>query len=326
MIQSQQTHRPPLRSVLEAYVNITAATYTAKAGDRVIGVNRAGAVTVTLPTAEVRRGRVYTVKDESGAASSNNITVATEGSETIDGSATDVINVNYESKSYYSDGTNWFILPVTPDTNTQNTYEAPGFTLGASNVEGTGNSIRSGATIALFDATDPSTQAHGDAAAVGAASVAARRDHKHAMPAAGSDISARVTDASAQTISDNTSTAVNFDQEDFDTDGMHDNVTNNTRLTAKTAGKYIIVGILSFLNTNAAGARGAKLRINGATVIAQQNQQPDSTNDDHDLQVSAIYNFAVNDYVELIASLDAAGASIDIVNGNHSLAMAKVLG
>ena len=38
---------------------------------------------------------------------------------------------------------------------------------------------------ALFDATDPSTQAFGDSAAVGSAMVAARRDHKHAMPTAG---------------------------------------------------------------------------------------------------------------------------------------------
>lgn len=36
---------------------------------------------------------------------------------------------------------------------------------------------------ALFDATVPSTQAFGDAAATGSAAVSARRDHKHAMPA-----------------------------------------------------------------------------------------------------------------------------------------------
>lgn len=37
---------------------------------------------------------------------------------------------------------------------------------------------------ALFDATNPSTQAYGDSADTGSAAVAARRDHKHAMPAA----------------------------------------------------------------------------------------------------------------------------------------------
>jgi hypothetical protein len=39
-------------------------------------------------------------------------------------------------------------------------------------------------TPLTFDATSPSTQAFGDAAAVGAATTAARRDHKHAMMAA----------------------------------------------------------------------------------------------------------------------------------------------
>ena len=49
MVQPQETHRPPLRTVLESYVSVTGATYAAKAGDRLIGVNRAGTVTVTLP-------------------------------------------------------------------------------------------------------------------------------------------------------------------------------------------------------------------------------------------------------------------------------------
>ncbi len=111
MVQAQQVHRPPLRSVSEAYVKVTAAAYTAKAGDRVIGVNRAGAVTITLPSSEVRKGRTYTIKDESGAAAVNNITVAAEGPEKIDDSATDVISENYGGKSYYSDGSNWFELP-----------------------------------------------------------------------------------------------------------------------------------------------------------------------------------------------------------------------
>jgi hypothetical protein len=97
---------------LESYVSVSGATYAAKGGDRLIGVNRAGTVTVTLPTAQLRAGRTYTVKDESGAAATNNITVATEGSETIDGSATDIISEDYGSKAYYSDGSNWFTAPL----------------------------------------------------------------------------------------------------------------------------------------------------------------------------------------------------------------------
>jgi hypothetical protein len=97
---------------LETHVTVTAASYTAKAGDRFIGVNRAGTVGITLPTSQLRAGRLYTVKDESGAAATNNITVATEGAETIDGSATDTINQDYGAKAYYSDGSNWFTVPL----------------------------------------------------------------------------------------------------------------------------------------------------------------------------------------------------------------------
>ena len=125
MVQPQQTHRPPLRSVLEAHVTVTAAAYTAKAGDRVIGINRSGAVTITFLTSQLRSGRTYTIKDESGAAATNTITVATEGSETIDGSATDLISDNYGSKTYYSDGTNWFTVPLlAPPSHTLASHSA----------------------------------------------------------------------------------------------------------------------------------------------------------------------------------------------------------
>lgn len=43
--------------------------------------------------------------------------------------------------------------------------------------------VRTDATLAIFDATVPVTQAFSDAAATGSAAFAARRDHKHGMPA-----------------------------------------------------------------------------------------------------------------------------------------------
>ncbi len=63
-------------------------------------------------------------------------------------------------------------------------YATPAVVLGSSAAAGAASTvIRSDSTIAAFDATSPSTQAFGDAAAVGTAAFAARRDHKHAMPA-----------------------------------------------------------------------------------------------------------------------------------------------
>ena len=56
------------------------------------------------------------------------------------------------------------------------TFVAPALTLGTSNVEGSGDSIRSGATLLAFDATNPAAIG---TAATGSAVVSARRDHVH---------------------------------------------------------------------------------------------------------------------------------------------------
>lgn len=63
-------------------------------------------------------------------------------------------------------------------------FATPAIVLGSAAAAGAAATvIRSDGTIAAFDATSPSTQAFGDSAVVGVAAFAARRDHKHAMPA-----------------------------------------------------------------------------------------------------------------------------------------------
>lgn len=75
-------------------------------------------------------------------------------------------------------------LAFTQFTGGAPTYEAPGLTYGTSNADGSGNSIRSGATIDVFDATVPGTVAPGDTAAAGVVGQAARRDHEHGVSVA----------------------------------------------------------------------------------------------------------------------------------------------
>lgn len=77
-------------------------------------------------------------------------------------------------------------IPLTaqPVISASASFGTPSLTLSTSNAAGSGtNAIRTNATIAAFDATVPVTQAFSDAAATGSAGVAARRDHKHGMPA-----------------------------------------------------------------------------------------------------------------------------------------------
>ena len=89
----------------------TAANYTTLTTDSYIGVtDTSSARTITLLSASVADGRIIIINDESGLAGTNNITIATEGSETIDGSATLVISSNYGVARLISDGTDWFTI------------------------------------------------------------------------------------------------------------------------------------------------------------------------------------------------------------------------
>lgn len=64
------------------------------------------------------------------------------------------------------------------------TFGTPSLSFGTSNTAGaTDEVIRRDAGLAIFDATVPVTQAFSDTAATGSAAFAARRDHKHGMPA-----------------------------------------------------------------------------------------------------------------------------------------------
>jgi hypothetical protein len=78
-------------------------------------------------------------------------------------------------------GTSWVATWIGAATIS---YATPAIVLGTAAAAGAATTvIRSDSTIAAFDATVPVTQAFGDSAATGSAAVAARRDHKHGMPA-----------------------------------------------------------------------------------------------------------------------------------------------
>jgi len=66
------------------------------------------AVAVSLPAGIT--GTVYYLKDGTGDASTNNITITPDGAETIDNSATAVINTNFGAITLAYTGVKWIIL------------------------------------------------------------------------------------------------------------------------------------------------------------------------------------------------------------------------
>jgi hypothetical protein len=116
----------------------------------------------------------------------------------------------------------------------------------------------------------------------------------------------RVTRAAAQSIPDNVITTVAFDEERFDTDGMHNVVTNNSRITINTAGIYI-VGFNGILQSDTYVTSFALLRVNGTTEIARGSRQYlPSTLQSH-IQVQTVYQFVAGDYIEVQVYHDNPG-------------------
>jgi len=91
---------------------VTNATYQTTGLESILHVEytATGAVTVTLDRDEVTDGRRIVIKDAGGNATAQNITIDTEGAETIDGAADLTISTDYNSVVLYSDGSNWFTI------------------------------------------------------------------------------------------------------------------------------------------------------------------------------------------------------------------------
>ena len=98
---------------VEGSVSLDATTYTVLSTDSVVNVDHTAtaAVTVTLSTAEIAKvGRKFIIVDTGDNAAINAVTVATEGSETIGGSATGSITANSGTLNLISNGSDLFIL------------------------------------------------------------------------------------------------------------------------------------------------------------------------------------------------------------------------
>jgi hypothetical protein len=90
---------------------VSGSVYSSSANDYLIGITSLSyAPNVGLPRPKlVGAGKTYIVKDEAGGAGTTTITVRSAAEETIDGAATSTLTTNYQSKSFYTDGANWFV-------------------------------------------------------------------------------------------------------------------------------------------------------------------------------------------------------------------------
>lgn len=133
-------------------------------------------------------------------------------------------------------------------------------------------------------------------------------------PAGGaSDISCRVYQSAGTSVGTSLG-AIPFNSESFDTNTMHDNATNNTRITFTTAGKYSVSGTV---NTDANAASWAGIRLNGSTYLATNGAGNAGATTANGTNVETIYDFAAADYVELMGAFGTTQNTKSGISGTH---------
>lgn len=100
----------PVGTTTVAAYTQTPTDYQVLITDATVGVSNTSAPrTITMPNANMAIGQQWTIKDESGGAFTNNITISGNGAN-IDGSSTTLLNTNYGAVTLYWNGSAFFII------------------------------------------------------------------------------------------------------------------------------------------------------------------------------------------------------------------------
>jgi hypothetical protein len=120
---------------------------------------------------------------------------------------------------------------------------------------------------------------------------------------------------SDKTIANGTLTAVDYNNETFDTDGFHDTVTNTTRLTIPTGkgGKYLFYAKVRWANS-ATGARFGQFKINNTSSYNALRCIGQLSGDSTIFTYSDIYSLSAGDYVEHIV-YQSSGGNLNLEGG-----------
>jgi hypothetical protein len=119
-----------------------------------------------------------------------------------------------------------------------------------------------------------------------------------------------------QSIASVSGTILNFQYEMFDTNGFHDNTTNNSRITipAGLGGKYLVVAQFAY-QANANGQRVAYIYTGSGGLYTLSALSPGNATSQATIPLSAIISIAAGDYFELTAFQDS-GVSLNVLGGS----------
>ena len=205
-------------------------------------------------------------------------------------------------------------------------YGTPDLTLTTANAAGSNQlAIRNDASVLVYDATVPEVIAvAAGSSSAGNTATAARRNHVHGHSAFTSDISVKVHNDAVQSISNDSTTTLAFNTEDFKTvSGMHDNTTNNSRLIATTDGKYLVIGQIEWAD-NTTGSRWLQIiNQDGATQATVGGPTVTATSVSMGQVISALIDMDADDYVYM-ATRQNSGGSLNASTPRTMFSMMKI--
>lgn len=125
-------------------------------------------------------------------------------------------------------------------------------------------------------------------------------------------IACRIYDDAAQTLTTGVVTAINFAHEYNDEFGMHDTVTNNSRVYFPAAGWYLLDTQIAFA-VNAVGNRLVGFRLDGSTYVGAEDHKGDATRVVN-VSVARICYITSGQYLEVVGRQDSAGDLATYIN------------
>lgn len=111
-----------------------------------------------------------------------------------------------------------------------------------------------------------------------------------------------------QSIPNSTDTAMLADSEYFDNDSMHSTSSNTSRITATTAGRYLVISSVSYAASAAARVL-TRFRINGTTTYSTDSRAAIGGATPDQVSITRTFVLAAGDYVETIVNQNSGGAS-----------------
>ncbi len=116
-----------------------------------------------------------------------------------------------------------------------------------------------------------------------------------------------VYNSAAVSLANGAATVLGADSENYDNDSMHSTVTNTSRVTAQTAGRYLVIASVRF-DANATGNRQIDFYINGVLLTGGVILGNAGSTNSTVLNLSKAAVLAAGDYVEVSATQRSGGA------------------